>query len=37
MASIITASIDVAKLPKEKFVKGKNGAVWYNFVIRLQN
>ena len=28
MGAIISASINVAALPKEKFVKGKDGAVW---------
>tara|TARA_R110000787_G_scaffold75031_1_gene166423 strand:+ start:1909 stop:2208 length:300 start_codon:yes stop_codon:yes gene_type:complete len=32
MAGIITASIDVSKLPKEKFFKGKKG-VYYEFTI----
>jgi|TARA_R110000796_G_scaffold61004_2_gene141129 hypothetical protein len=32
MAGIITASIDVSKLPKEKFYKGKKG-VYYEFTI----
>lgn len=30
MSTIINASIRVDKLPKEKFVKGKDGAVYYN-------
>ena len=33
MSAIINASIRVDKLPKEKFVKGKDGAVYYNFTI----
>ena len=33
MSVLITASINVAKLPKEKFQKGKDGAVWYNLTI----
>jgi hypothetical protein len=36
MAAIISASIDVSKLPKEKFVKGKKG-VWYNFTISIND
>jgi hypothetical protein len=36
MAAIIQASIDVSKLPKEKFVKGKKG-VWYNFTISVND
>ena len=30
MSSIINLSIRVDKLPKEKFVKGKDGAVYFN-------
>tara|TARA_R100001460_G_scaffold105183_4_gene151511 strand:+ start:2592 stop:2927 length:336 start_codon:yes stop_codon:yes gene_type:complete len=37
MGAIINASINVAKLPKEKFVKGKDGAVWYNLTISIQD
>ena len=37
MSALINASINVAKLPKEKFVKGKDGAVWYNFTISIQD
>tara|TARA_R110000796_G_scaffold5919_2_gene21679 strand:+ start:140 stop:475 length:336 start_codon:yes stop_codon:yes gene_type:complete len=37
MGAIINASINVAKLPKEKFVKGKDGAVWYNFSISIND
>tara|TARA_R110000803_G_scaffold1617_9_gene5160 strand:+ start:2294 stop:2614 length:321 start_codon:yes stop_codon:yes gene_type:complete len=37
MSAIINGSIDVAKLPKEKFIKGKNGAVWYNFTIAVND
>ena len=33
MSTLITASINVAKLPKEKFVKGKDGSVYYNLTI----
>jgi hypothetical protein len=36
MAAIISASIDVSKLPKEKFIKGKKG-VWYNFTISVND
>ena len=35
MSTLITASIRVDKLPKEKFVKGKDGAVYYNLTISL--
>tara|TARA_R100000935_G_scaffold28725_1_gene49102 strand:+ start:2445 stop:2783 length:339 start_codon:yes stop_codon:yes gene_type:complete len=37
MGAIINASINVAKMPKEKFVKGKDGAVWYNFTIIIKD
>jgi|TARA_R110000803_G_scaffold90501_2_gene157907 hypothetical protein len=37
MAGIITASIRVDKLPKEKFIKGKDGAVYYNLTISLND
>ena len=37
MSAIINASIRVDKLPKEKFVKGRDGAVFYNFSIVLQD
>jgi len=33
MSVLINASINVAKLPKEKFIKGKDGSVWYNLTI----
>ena len=33
MGVLINASIRVDKLPKEKFVKGKDGAVYYNLNI----
>ena len=37
MGAIITASIRVDKLPKEKFIKGKDGAVYYNLTISLND
>ena len=37
MGAIINASINVAKLPKEKFVAGKDGAVWYNLTISIND
>jgi len=37
MSALINGSIRVDKLPKEKFVKGKDGAVYYNFTIALQD
>ena len=33
----INASIRVDKLPKEKFIKGKDGAVYYNLTISLND
>ena len=37
MSTLINGSIRVDKLPKEKFVKGKDGAVYYNFTISVQD
>jgi len=37
MGAIINASINVTKLPKEKFIAGKDGAVWYNFTISIND
>ena len=37
MGAIINASINVAKLPKEKFIKGKDGNVWYNFTVSIND
>lgn len=37
MSAIITASIRVDKLPKEKFIKGKDGAVYYNLTISVND
>ena len=33
MGALINLSLRVDKLPKEKFVSGKDGAVYYNFTI----
>ena len=33
MSVLMNASIRVDKLPKEKFIKGKDGAVYYNLTI----
>tara|TARA_R110000803_G_scaffold21725_1_gene54451 strand:- start:3078 stop:3389 length:312 start_codon:yes stop_codon:yes gene_type:complete len=33
MSTLITGSIRVDRLPKEKFIKGKDGAVYYNLTI----
>jgi hypothetical protein len=33
MSALINVSLRVDKLPKEKFVAGKDGAVYYNFTI----
>tara|TARA_R110000744_G_scaffold59288_1_gene123403 strand:- start:1652 stop:1948 length:297 start_codon:yes stop_codon:yes gene_type:complete len=37
MGAIITASIRVDKLPKEKFIKGKDGAVYYNLTMSVKD
>ena len=37
MSAIITASIRVDKLPKEKFIKGKDGAVYYNLTVSVND
>ena len=37
MGSIINASIRVDKLPKEKFIKGKGDAVYYNLTISVND
>ena len=37
MGAIINASIRVDKLPKEKFIKGKDGAVYYNFTLSIND
>ena len=37
MRTLINASIRVDKLPKEKFVIGKDGAVYYNLTISVQD
>jgi len=37
MSALLNLSIDVANLPKEKFVKGKNGKVYYNFTISVND
>ena len=37
MITLINGSIRVDKLPKEKFIKGKDGAVYYNFTISVQD
>lgn len=36
MSSLLNVSINVADLPKEKFVKGKKG-VYYNFTISIND
>tara|TARA_R110000803_G_scaffold154013_2_gene218828 strand:- start:256 stop:591 length:336 start_codon:yes stop_codon:yes gene_type:complete len=35
MSALITGSIRVDRLPKEKFIKGKDGAVYYNLTISI--
>ena len=37
MRVLMNASIRVDKLPKEKFVKGKDGAVYYNLTISVSD
>ena len=37
MSAIINVSLRVDKLPKEKFVSGKDGAVYYNFTVNVNN
>lgn len=37
MSALMNISIDVTKLPKEKFVKGKNDAVYYNFTVSVND
>lgn len=37
MSTLINASIRVDKLPKEKFIKGKDGAVYYNLTINVKD
>jgi len=37
MSAIINGSIRVDRLPKEKFIKGKDGAVYYNFTISVSD
>ena len=37
MSAIINVSLRVDKLPKEKFVAGKDGAVYYNFTIGIND
>ena len=37
MSALINFSINVAKLPKEKFIKGKDGNVWYNFTVSIND
>ena len=37
MSSIINLSIRVDKLPKEKFVMGKDGAVYYNCTLSVND
>jgi len=37
MGALINLSLRVDKLPKEKFVQGKDGAVYYNFTIGIND
>jgi hypothetical protein len=37
MSALMNVSLRVDKLPKEKFVAGKDGAVYYNFTIGIND
>ena len=37
MGALINLSLRVDKLPKEKFVQGKDGAVYYNFTVAVND
>ena len=37
MSTLINANINIAKLPKEKFVKGKDNNVFYNLTISISD
>lgn len=37
MSALLNVSIDVASLPKEKFVTAKNGKVYYNFTVSVND
>ena len=37
MSAIINLNLRVDALPKEKFVKGKDGAVYYNFTVSIND
>jgi len=37
MSAILNLNLRVDKLPKEKFVKGKDGAVYYNLTISIND
>tara|TARA_R110000868_G_scaffold387654_1_gene656308 strand:+ start:83 stop:376 length:294 start_codon:yes stop_codon:yes gene_type:complete len=37
MSALINLSLRVDKLPKEKFVQGKDGAVYYNFTVGIND
>jgi hypothetical protein len=37
MSALINVSLRVDKLPKEKFVQGKDGAVYYNFTVSVND
>jgi len=37
MSTLINGSIRVDKLPKEKFIKGRDNAVYYNFTIAVND
>ena len=37
MSAILNLNLRVDKLPKEKFVKGKDGAVYFNFTVSIND
>ena len=37
MSALINVSLRVDKLPKEKFISGKDGAVYYNFTVSVND
>ena len=37
MSAILNLNLRVDKLPKEKFVKGKDGAVYYNLTVSIND
>jgi len=37
MGSLIKGSINLSKLPKDKLIKGKNGATYYDFTVSVND